>query len=154
MREHLIAQLQKANNSSNFAENHQIYSMLLQSSELYEFLSQKEIADIYYNRALNGYDLAQLAERDQDYRGALLYMRYALSDLRTAQVKYSLMSHRLMCQKKMTEYNEYREKIRAADPDFDRREALLLKEYQRIHGIDIQGDEVLQMDEPITNKAI
>ena len=88
MRDKLIEQTKRANETKDMYKRLERYSTLLKTPELTHFLSQKEIGDIYYNRSLNRMELCGDYFSNAEYNEAMQEMRLAGSDVINAQLRY------------------------------------------------------------------
>ncbi|MDX2346939.1 MAG: hypothetical protein QNK11_08735 [Legionella sp.] len=132
-RNHLIALFSRANQTEDMDKSLLFYTKILNIDNLENYFSEQEVADVYYNRSVNYTEIADFHFKEEAYKTAHEFMRYALSDVKNAEIRYLKPEDKAVCSKRMTEYEANRQLVlveqKKADVDFELVEGYTIASY-------------------------
>ncbi len=108
MRKKLTALLARADKTKNMHKRLGIYTAILNTPQNTEYLSAKEIADVFYNRSLNHMEICGSHFSRGEYIEAIKDMRRADSDIKNAEIRYDQTTDISACKQRMSEYRNTR----------------------------------------------
>ena len=108
MRKKLTALLARADKTKNMHKRLDIYTAILNTPQNTEYLSAKEIADVFYNRSLNHMEICGSHFSRGEYIEAIKDMRRADSDIKNAEIRYDQTTDISACKQRMSEYRNTR----------------------------------------------
>ena len=108
MRKKLTALLARADKTKNMHKRLDIYTAILNTPQNTEYLSEKEIADVFYNRSLNHMEICGAHFSSGEYIEAIQDMRRADSDIKNAEIRYKQATEKNICKERMSEYRNTR----------------------------------------------
>jgi|GEM_PF-4121851 len=111
MDKNLLKLFSLANETEDMDKSFSLYTQILETSNLDKCLSKQVVGDVFYNRSINCTEIADFYFHENEHKQARFYMRMALSDVRNAQIRYSEPAHKAICNDRIAEYNETRNKM-------------------------------------------